>query len=180
MQKTADRSNKHTNQIISVTYICIQLPTSNLGNDLVTELLLKSALSCLLQIEQFYATCLISTSLPISLHIFRYFFIFLDQLHLKRASFTMQKGIFYRVKVHLLSPVYESLLQPFLCPFPFHNERVSLPLHYYNNTIKTTTSQFSCHSRHSSPHHNTLTTRNLREMLKVTATKNKNYVRVLE
>ena len=42
MQKTADQSNKHTNQIISVTYICISLPIPNLGNDLVTELLLKS------------------------------------------------------------------------------------------------------------------------------------------
>ena len=51
MQKTADQSNKHTNQIISVTYICISLPIPNLGNDLVTELLLKSTLSCLLQIE---------------------------------------------------------------------------------------------------------------------------------
>jgi len=51
MQKTADQSNKHTRETISVTYICISLPTSNLGNDLVTELLLKSALSCLLQIE---------------------------------------------------------------------------------------------------------------------------------
>ena len=94
MQKTADRSNKHTNQIISVTYICIQLPTSNLGNDLVTELLLKSALSCLLQIEQFYATCLISTSLPISLHIFRYFFIFLDQLLKTTACFTQNDVLF--------------------------------------------------------------------------------------
>ena len=98
--------------------------------------------------------------------------------HLKRASFTMQKGIFYRVKAHLLFSMYESLLQPFLCPFPFHNERVSLPLHYYNNTIKTTTFQFSCHSCHSSPHHNTLITKHLYEMLKVTATKNKNYVNV--
>jgi len=57
--------------------------------------------------------------------------------HLKRASFTLRKGIFYFAKVHLLFSLYESLLQPFLCPFPFHNERVSLPLHYYNNTIKT-------------------------------------------
>ena len=100
--------------------------------------------------------------------------------HLKRAPFTMQKGIFYFTKNHLLFPIYESLLQPFLCPFPFHNKRVSLPLHYYNNTIKTTTFQFSCHSRHSSPHHNTLITSRLCEMLKVTATKNKNYVRGLE
>ena len=100
--------------------------------------------------------------------------------HLKRASFTMQKGIFYRVKAHLLFSMYESLLQPFLCPFPFHNKRVSLPLHYYNNTIKTTTFQFSCHSCHSPTHHNALITSRLHEMLKVTATKNKNYVRVLE
>ena len=100
--------------------------------------------------------------------------------HLKGAPFTMQKGIFYFTKNHLLFPMYESLLQPFLCPFPFHNKRVSLPLHYYNNTIKTTTFQFSCHSRHSSPHHNTLITSRLCEMLKVTATKNKNYVRGLE
>ena len=57
--------------------------------------------------------------------------------HLKRASFTLQKGIFYFIKNHLLFSMYESLLQPFLCPFPFHNKRVSLPLHYYNNTIKT-------------------------------------------
>ena len=101
-------------------------------------------------------------------------------LHLKRAPFTMRKGIFYFTKNHLLFPIYESLLQPFLCPFPFHNKRVSLPLHYYNNTIKTTTFQFSCHSCHSSLHHNTLITNHLHEMLKVTATKNKNYVRSLE
>ena len=50
-------------------------------------------------------------------------------LHLKRASFTMQKGIFYRIKAHLLFSIYESLLQPFLCPFSFHNKRVPLPLH---------------------------------------------------
>ena len=98
--------------------------------------------------------------------------------HLKRASFTMRKGIFCRVKVHLLFSMYESLLQPFLCPCSFHNKRVSLPLHYYNNTIKTTIFQFSCHSRHSSPHHNALITKHLYEMLKVTATKNKNYVNV--
>ena len=101
-------------------------------------------------------------------------------LHLKRAPFTMRKGIFYFTKNHLLFPIYESLLQPFLCPFPFHNKRVSLPLHYYNNTIKTTTFQFSCHSGHSPPYSNILITRRLQEMLKVTATKNKNYVRGLE
>jgi len=100
--------------------------------------------------------------------------------HLKRAPFTMQKGIFYRVKGHLLFSIYESLLQPFLCPFSFHNKRVFLPLHYYNNTIKTTVFQFSCHSRHSSSYCNTLITMHLCEMLKVTATKNKNYVRSLE
>ena len=49
--------------------------------------------------------------------------------HLKRAPFTMQKGIFYRAKVHLLFSIYESLLQPFLCPFLFHNKQVLLPLH---------------------------------------------------
>ena len=101
-QKTADQSNKHTRETISVTYICIQLPTSNLGNDLVTELLLKSALSCLLQIEQFYANCLVSTSLPISLHIFRYFFIFLDQLHCKSYIFAQKKHSFYTSKAMLL------------------------------------------------------------------------------
>ena len=57
--------------------------------------------------------------------------------HLKRASFIVQKGTFYFIKNHLLFSMYESLLQPFLCPFPFHNKRVFLPLHYYNNTIKT-------------------------------------------
>ena len=98
--------------------------------------------------------------------------------HLKRASFIMQKGIFYFTKKHLLFSIYESLLQPFLCPVPFHNKRVSLPLHYNNNTIKTTTFQFSCHSYHSSTHHNALITRSLHEMLKVTATKNKNYLNV--
>ena len=89
----------------------------------------------------------------------------------------MQKGIFYRVKAHLLFSIYESLLQPSECPFPFHNKRVSLPLHYYNNTIKTTVFQFPCHSCHSSLCHNILITSRLHEMLKVTATKNKNYVR---
>ena len=98
--------------------------------------------------------------------------------HLKRAPFTMQKGIFHFTKNHLLFSIYESLLQPFLCPFPFHNKRVSLPLHYYNNTIKTTTFQFSCHSYHSSTHHSALITRSLHEISKVTATKNKNYLNV--
>ena len=94
--------------------------------------------------------------------------------HLKRASFTVQKGIFYRIKAHLLFSMYEYLLQPFLCPFPFHNKQVSLLLHYYKNTIKTPIFQFSCHSRHSSSCYNTLITSLLCEMLKVTATKNKN------
>ena len=58
----------------------------------------------------------------------------------------MRKGIFYFTKNHLLFSMYESLLHSFLCPFSFHNKQISLPLHYYNNTIKTTTSQFSCHS----------------------------------
>ena len=93
--------------------------------------------------------------------------------HLKRASFIMQKGIFYRVKAHLLFSIYESLLQHFECPFSFHNKRVSLPLHYYNNTIKTTVFQFPCHSCHSSLCHNILITSRLHEILKVTATKNK-------
>ena len=117
MQKTADRSNKHTNQIISVTYICIQLPTSNLGNELVTELLLKSALSCLLQIEQFYANCLISTSLPISLHIFRYFFIFLDQLPPNSNYSTMQQQLFYNATPILLQCNNNSftMQQQFFC-----------------------------------------------------------------
>ena len=94
--------------------------------------------------------------------------------HLKRAPFTMRKGIFYFTKNHLLFSIYESLLQPFLCPFPFHNKQVSLPLHSKSNIIKTPVFQFSCHSRHSFPHHNTLITTYLCEMLKVTATKNKN------
>ena len=93
MQKTADQSNKHTRETISVTYICISLPTSNLGNDLVTELLLKSALSCLLRTEQFYANHFISCSLSISLHQLRFFFIFKDQLHCNQASFRSQKSM---------------------------------------------------------------------------------------
>ena len=95
--------------------------------------------------------------------------------HLKRAPFEVQKGIFYSVKAHLLFLIYESLLHPFLCPFPFHNKQVPLPLHYYNNTIKTTTFRFPCHSCHSSIRYNTLITNSLCEMLKVTATKNKEY-----
>ena len=113
----------------------------------------------------------------------------------KRCPFTLQKGVFHTSKEHLLPCKRASFtLRKTTCYFqcmnlyynlsyalfPFHNKRVPLPLHYYNNTIKTTTFQFSCHSRHSSPHHNALITKHLCEMLKVTATKNKNYVRSLE
>ena len=103
MQKTADQSNKHTRETISVTYICIQLPTSNLGNDLVTELLPISAYFYPLQIEQFYANCLVSTSLPISLHIFRYFFIFLDQLRTNYHAIPRQRHTYYTLIAQLLA-----------------------------------------------------------------------------
>ena len=111
----------------------------------------------------------------------------------KRCPFTLQKGIFHTSKEHLLSckrapftvpklTYYFQFMNLYYNPsyalFPFHNKQITLPLHYYNNTIKTTTFQFSCHSRHFSTWFNTLTTRYLREMLKVTATKHKNYVRV--
>jgi len=111
----------------------------------------------------------------------------------KRCPFTLQKGVFYTSKEHLLPCKRASFTVPKLtyyfqfmnlyynpsyALFPFHNKQITLPLHYYNNTIKTTTFQFSCHSRHFSTWFNTLTTRYLREMLKVTATKHKNYVRV--
>ena len=111
----------------------------------------------------------------------------------KRCPFTLQKGVFYTSKEHLLPCKRASFTVPKLtyyfqfmnlyynpsyALFPFHNKQITLPLHYYNNTIKTTTFQFSCHSRHFSTWLNTLTTRYLREMLKVTATKHKNYVRV--
>ena len=114
-------------------------------------------------------------------------------LRCKRASFTPQKSTFYHAKEHLLPCKRASFTVPKLtyyfqfmnlyynpsyALFPFHNKQITLPLHYYNNTIKTTTFQFSCHSRHFSTWFNTLTTRYLREMLKVTATKHKNYVRV--
>ena len=65
-------------KIISVTYICISLPIPNMGNDLVTELLLKSALSCPLRTEQFYANYFVSSLLSVSLHKLRFIFIFLD------------------------------------------------------------------------------------------------------
>ena len=48
------------------------------GNGLVTELLPKSAYSCPLQIEQYYADLCISSSLSVSLHQLLYFFIFID------------------------------------------------------------------------------------------------------
>ena len=104
MQKTADQSNKHTRETISVTYICIQLPTSNFGNDLVTELLPISAYFYPLQIEQFCANYLVSTSLPISLHIFRYFFIFLDQLRFHISSFYFSKFNFGNPKHICFAP----------------------------------------------------------------------------
>ena len=101
-------------------------------------------------------------------------------LRYKRASLTPQKSIFYYAKGHLLlykkPPAIPNLwifITTFSCPCSFHNKRVSLPLHYYNNTIKTTTFQFSCHSYHSSLRFNTLITSRLCKMLKVTATKNK-------
>ena len=99
----------------------------------------------------------------------------------KRASFTPQKSTFYHAKGHLLPcqspsaiPNLWIFITTFLCPFPFHNKQVSRPPHYYNNTIKTTIFQFSCHSYHSPYYRNPLITSRLHEMLKVTATKNKN------
>ena len=101
-------------------------------------------------------------------------------LRCKRASFTPQKSTFYHAKGHLLlykkTPAIPNLwifITTFSCPCSFHNKRVSLPLHYYNNTIKTSTFQFSCHSCHSSLRSNTLITSHLCKMLKVIATKNK-------
>ena len=111
----------------------------------------------------------------------------------KRCPFTLQKGVFYTSKEHLLPCKRASFTVPKLtyyfqfmnlyynpsyALFPFHNKQITLPLHYYNNTIKTTTFQFSCHSYHSSIFYNSLITRSLHEMLKVTATKNKNYLNV--
>ena len=113
----------------------------------------------------------------------------------KRCPFTLQKGVFHTSKEHLLPCKRASFtLRKNTCYFQFMNlyytpsyvlflfiiNKCLSPLHYYNNIIKTITFQFSCHSRHFSTWLNTLTTRYLREMLKVTATKNKNYVRVLE
>ena len=46
----------------------------------------------------------------------------------KRASFTLQKNTCY--------PQFMNLYYNLSCPCSFHNKRVSLPLHYYNNTIK--------------------------------------------
>ncbi|MEZ7714082.1 hypothetical protein [Segatella salivae] len=71
MQKTADRSNRHTREIISVTYICISLPIPNMGNDLVTELLHKSTYFCSFQSAHFYTVNSISHSLSDSFRIIR-------------------------------------------------------------------------------------------------------------
>jgi hypothetical protein len=54
------------------------LPISKLGNALVTELLLKSAYYCPLQIVQLYANNSVSSSLSVGLHQFRFFFLFKD------------------------------------------------------------------------------------------------------
>ena len=110
----------------------------------------------------------------------------------KRCPFAFQKGIFYTSKGHLLHCKRASFtLLKTTCYFQFmnlyyntynvlffHNKRVSYLLHSCKTIIKTTAFQFSCHSRHNFPHHNALVTKCLCEMLKVTATKNKNYVRV--
>ena len=55
MQKTADHSNSHTSENNSVTEYCTIVPTSKQVNALVTELLPKSALFCLLRIETYCA-----------------------------------------------------------------------------------------------------------------------------
>ena len=78
MQKTADRSNSHTNDNNSVTYFFSIVTNIKKGNTLVTELLPKSVYSCPLQIEQHYANLCISSSLSVSLHQLRYLFIFID------------------------------------------------------------------------------------------------------
>ncbi|KXB75693.1 hypothetical protein HMPREF1860_01734 [Prevotella amnii] len=57
------------------------------GNGLVTELLLKSALSCLLQIEQFYANHFIFCSLSVSFRKLRFFFIFFRLIALQNITF---------------------------------------------------------------------------------------------
>ena len=68
----------------------------------VTELLLKSALSCLLQIEQFYANHFISCSLSVSLHKLRFFFIFKDQLRCDTLSFPFV-SIFFGCLIRIFS-----------------------------------------------------------------------------
>ncbi|WP_238319022.1 hypothetical protein, partial [Segatella baroniae] len=54
------------------------LPTSKQGNTLVTELLPKPACFCPLQTEQHHANLCIPSSLSVSLHQLRHFFIFFD------------------------------------------------------------------------------------------------------
>ena len=100
-------------------------------------------------------------------------------LTVQRASFTPQKGIFtmqrasFTVpKAHLLFSIYESLLQPFLCPFPFAINKYLSPC-IVGQHHKNTCFQFSCHSPSLFPTYNALITKYLCEMLKVTATKTK-------
>ena len=78
MQKTADRSNSHTSENNSVTYFFSIVTNIKKGNTLVTELLPKSAYSCPLQTEQYYADLCISFSLSVSLRQLLYFFILSD------------------------------------------------------------------------------------------------------
>ena len=65
-------------KIIQLPISSPSLPTSKQGNALVTELLPKSAYSCPLQTEQYYADLCISFSLSVSLRQLLYFFIFID------------------------------------------------------------------------------------------------------
>ena len=93
-------------------------------------------------------------------------------LHCKRASLTPQKSIFYFTKNHLLSPIYESLLQPSYALFPFIiSEYLSLYI------TRTTPLKRLFFNFPVIPYlcYNTLITSRLYEMLKVTATKNKKY-----
>ncbi|ATV38216.1 hypothetical protein CUB95_06485 [Prevotella intermedia] len=78
MQKTADRSNSHTSENNSVTYFFSIVTNIKKGNTLVTELLPKSACFCPLQTEQHHANLCIPSSLSVSLHQLRHFFIFFD------------------------------------------------------------------------------------------------------
>lgn len=93
-------------------------------------------------------------------------------LHCKRASLTPQKSIFYFTKNHMLSPIYESLLQPSYALFPFIiSEYLSLYI------TRTTPLKRLFFNFPVIPYlcYNTLITSRLYEMLKVTATKNKKY-----